>query len=280
MTDKKIFPGAMNAEQRAAFARQQAEQQRAAENAKKLAAEKAEAIRIAKKMRKEAEQRRKDLINKFASSSIRASNVFKMLGALVVINFVIGAADEELWDWTTDREGHELYVGPGYRNSIREAYDPYFHGVPDSFGSSYHDSTINDRFKRHMCVLGIEALVLACVVIGALRERRAVVKDVDIMLKIEKVSQSSKVGAKLIKKMMTVAPEIVSHMSSESSVYFELLMDGSFDCDKNPQVFAFAKSVLAGHLHSHPEDMKRVLEVFDEASLPQSLVAKYKQNVR
>lgn len=279
MTDKRTFPGAMNAEQRAAFARQQEEQQKAAENAKKLAAEKAEAIRIAKEMKLEAAQRRKNFINEFAPTSIRASDVFKMLGALVAINFVIGAVDEEVCDWTVDREGHELYDGPGYCNSIREAYDPYFHGV-DECGSSYHDSTINDRFKRHMCVLGIEALVLACVVIGALRKRRAVVKDVDIMLKIEKVSQSSKVGAKLIKKMMTVAPQIVSHMSSESSVYFEMLMDGSFDCDNNPQILAITKSVLAGHLHSHPEDMKRVLEVFDEASLPQGLVAKYKQNVR
>lgn len=279
MTDKKTFPGAMNAEQRAAFARQQAEQQRAAENAKKLAAEKAEAIRIAKKMKLEAAQRRNDLINKFAKTNLKG-NMKAFVLACAVFNIAAGTVDHILADQAP--YDNDMTMTVKHRHAIREAYDPYFHAADfwSEDSKPYRNSTVNNRFKRHMILLGIEAFIATCILIGHAGKRYSVGKDVDIMLLAQEIGARYLTDKKIIQRMLNVAPEIVSHMSSESSVYFELLMDGSFDCDKNPRVFAFAKSVLAGHLHSHPEDMKRVLEVFDEASLPQSLVAEYKQNVR
>jgi len=300
MTNKKTFPGAMNAEQRAAFARQQAEEQKAAENAKKLAAEEAAAIRIAKKMKLEAAQRRNDLINKFAKTNLKGK-VKSFLLACVGFNIPIGYADR-LFTSVEIVEPYDCYDEGDIerrmqlKDVIQEAYDPYFHATkgeycykdnsidtywkPDNKPSYRDTSKVNNRFKRHMMLVCIEALVLACVVIGALRKRRAVAQDVDIMLEVEKIADSKKVSSKLIRKMLNVVPEIVGHMSSESSVYFEMLLKGDFDCKQNPQVLEISKAILSGHLASHPKDMERVLAVFDEASLPQSLVAEYKQNVR
>lgn len=278
MTNKKTFPGAMNAEQRAALAQQQAEQEREALRAKRLAAEKAEAARIIAEQKKQEAQKREAIIEKFSPNM--KSKFATFCTFCLPLNMFIGCADHVLVD--QDPYDTDLGVVVKTDEAVREAYDPCFHAADNLTLNSkaYRDSKINDRFKRHMALIGIEAFVLACIGLGVLRKRRAVAKDVDVMLAIEKAAQQHKIDNKLLTKMMKVAPEIVSHMSKESAIYFEALMNGSLDCEQNTQVFAIAKSVLAGHLASHPEDMQRVLAVFDEASLPQSLVAEYKQNVR
>lgn len=300
MTNKKTFPGAMNAEQRAALAKQQAEQEREALRAKRLATEKAEAARLIVEQKKQEAQKREAIISKFAPSTMDKGRIVTLFVMLFCVNQVAGIIDRYIFDNSYEESDpannyYAKYWDITRQDAFHEAYDPFFHGTKgwhlygeffDYQGSydikqaAYHDSKVNDRWKRHMLLVGIEAFLLACIVIEDIRKRKAVAKDVDVMLAIEKAAQQHKIDNKLLTKMMRVAPEIVSHMSKESAIYFEALMNGSLDCEQNPQVFAIAKSVLAGHLASHPEDMQRVLAVFDEASLPQSLVAEYKQNVR
>ena len=274
MTEKRTFPGAMNAEQRAALAEQQAKQ----EHLKKLAEQKAEEVRAQAAQKKKEAQRRNAIISKFAPDM--KSKFIKFCTFCVPLNMFLGCADHVLVD--QDPYDKDLGVVVKTGEAVREAYDPYFHAADNLTldSKAYRDSKINDRFKRHMALIGIEAFVLACIGLGLLRKRYSVAKDVDVMLEIEKIGKENIIYPQDIKKLMKVAPEIVSHMSSKSSVYFELLMNGEFDCEQNPQVLAITKSILAGHLASHPKDMERVLAVFDEASLPQSLVAEYKQNVR
>lgn len=276
MTDKKTFPGAMNAEQ-----------QRELEKSRKLAAERAEAKRIIAEQKKKEEQKRADLIKRFAPS-ISGAKLLKVFGLTVVGNYCIGATDRKVMDYYLDTSyGTEVSVltGPKLSEAVREAYDPYFHGGSRHtdaiyFSKAYRNNETNDRWQRHMMLLGIEAFIFACVLIGFACKKQVVVDDIDIMLEIEKRATWRNISRATLNRMVNVAPEIVKHMSKEDSVYFEMLMNGDLDCEQNPQVFAIAKSVLAGHLASHPEDMQRVLAVFDEASLPQSLVAEYKQNVR
>ena len=277
MTEKRTFPGAINAAQQELLAKQQ--------EAEKLAAEKANARRIAERQKSEKQkaevQKRKKLIETFAPS-MSASSVVKALGTIIAVNYVVGGLDRVGNDYTVDSQGYEDFIGPNLGDAIHEAYDPYFHGAVGFYDAqSYRDSTVNDRWKRHMTIVGIEAFILACILIGRTAKRHSVTEDVDTMLLFkERVTQNKHISQSMIKKMVNVAPEIVDHMSKDSAIYFEMLMKGTFDCEQDSTVLAFAKAVLAGHLASHPADMERVLSVFDERTLPQSLVAQYKQNVK
>lgn len=285
MTDKRTFPGALNAEQREALERQQAaEQARSEEEQRKV-----QAARLAAAKRAQEQERRTDLVNKFypkIKGDIAALSFF----ILLFVNYGIGGIDRAFADFYTDTSfGTEVSIqtGPDLVDAIHEAYDPYFHGAhPDDneYGEgkqvwsnkSYRSDEINDRWIRHMILLFIEALVL----IGVAAKRGRVRRNVDLMLAIEKSAKQHNVDPKQLKKMMKVAPEIVKHMSKESSVYFEMLMDGTLDADSNPKLLGMATSILEGHLQSHPEDYARVVAVFDEQSLPQNIVNIYCQRGR
>lgn len=266
MADKKTFPGAMSVAQR---------QKREAEKARKLAAEKATEARILKQQQET--EKRQAIIDVF-KPDLKSKFITFCLVCLP-LNALVGVMDHVLADQDSYDKDLSITVKPG--EAVREAYNPYFHAADFSKenAKSYRDSKINNRFKRHMTLVGIEAFILACLVIGDLRKRRKVINDVDTMLTVQKQARYS-VSEYMLKEMVKVAPEIVHHMAEDSSVYFEMLMKGDLDCEENPQVLEFAKSVLAGHLAKHPEDLNRVLSVYDESTLPQSLVARYNQNAR
>lgn len=274
MADKKTFPGALNAAQQEALAKQQRE----AEKAKKLAAEQENAARILANQKKKEAEKRKAIINVFAPDLKSKLVTFGLV--CLPLNALVGVMDHVLADQDPYDNDLSIIVKPS--DAIREAYDPYFHAADFSKENptSFRDSKINNRFKRHMVLVGIEAFILACIIIGDLRKRNAVIKDIDTMLSVKDLGNSYMVHKDALKKMVKVAPEIVRHMSKDSSVYFEMLMNGDFDCEQDAQVLEFAKAVLAGHLYKHPEDLNRVLSVYDESTLPQSLIAHYKQNAR
>ena len=191
---------------------------------------------------------------------------------------MVGGIDRYFADYVNERDfgtDIDVQVGPDLGPAIREAYNPCFHGEVNTYYCSKEEGKINSRWKRHMVLLGIEALLVALVLISGSLIR----KDIDTMLEFEKKAKQHNIDPKILAKMIKVAPEIVKHMSSESRVYFDMLMDGTLDCESNPVILGMATSILEGHLLAHPEDMKKVLAVFDEQSLPDS-VKKYMQHVR
>lgn len=216
--------------------------------------------------------------------SVNKKDIFLSVGIFIILNMSFGefyrlcCGDIKFGNYRDPQNYKDVSLG----DAIRETYDPYFHAARHLMyfdwdtasykggTKSYRSDEINSRFKTHACVLGIEAFILACLLIGY-RKRH---KDKNGILKIEKHN----LDQKFVTMMMKFVPDIVKNMSKESSVYFEMLMDGTLDYEQNPVIFEIAKSILDSHLQSHPEDMKRVLSVFDEKSLPQDILAKYKQN--
>ncbi|MBR5904198.1 MAG: hypothetical protein IKZ49_01535 [Alphaproteobacteria bacterium] len=290
MTEKRTFPGALSPEQREALIRQQAEKQRKAEEAQRIAAQKAEAQRLAENKKMQEERKRSELIERFSPKiSAKASGI--TFGILFIVNYAIGGIDRAFSDFYTDTSyGTEMSIqtGPDLGDAIHEAYDPHFHGAyPDEYEyaeqkrfwshKSHRSKEINGRWKKHMVLLAIEAFILACIVHSIIGTRRMVRKDVDLLLEIEKLSKEHNIHPDIVKKMMLVTPEIIKHMSKESSVYFDLLMNGDLDYEMNPQVFYVASGILEGHLQSHPEDMEKVLKVFDVESLPARIQQAAKQ---
>lgn len=273
MTEKRTFPGALSPEQREMLARQQAEQQRKAERKAQESADKT----------KTEKQRRDELVKMFLPKfSSKAAGI--TVGVLFVVNYAIGGLDRAFSDFYTDTNfSTEVTVqtGPELGPAIREAYDPYYHGAYPSGmemdvnskywkdHKAYRGGNINSRWKRHIVLLAIEAFVLANFLSYKLQTKRNVREDVDTLLEIERLAKEHKVSPDMVKRMLLVTPEIVQHMATESRVYFDLLMSSDIDYEMNPTVFTVASSILEGHLQSHPEDLKKVLEVFDRESLPE-----------
>ncbi len=161
-----------------------------------------------------------------------------------------------------------------YGKAFKDAYWPIKGGeyAPDS---SWHLNV--------SMVLVCALLLLAQNVNAANKERKRDLKSarnqIDIMLKIDGLAKEHNLDATAAKKMLTVAPEIVKHMSEDSRVYFDLIMDGKISV--NDENFVnIATAVMAGHLQSHPEDLQLVKNVFEkqENKFDMNTIIKYANN--
>ncbi len=181
-----------------------------------------------------------------------------------------------------------------YASNTRE-FDPEYDGPSGPCTGPYLDSRtylqaakdanwpmVNGEFSPELewyitaSLLTVIALItLGAAVSVAKDERQADInkshKQIDVMLKIEKLAKEHNLDATAAKKMLNVAPEIVKRMSADSRVYFDMMLDGKVAIsDKN--FVNIATMVMAGHLQSHPEDMEQIMTVFDERSIPQEIL--------
>ena len=120
---------------------------------------------------------------------------------------------------------------------------------------------------------------MAAWLLDALSKNKNSREAIDVMLEIERQAKQNNIDKNLLIRMMNIAPEIVSHMSSETRTYFDILMSGDMDYENNQYVLITAKAILEGHLDSHPEDMKLVLATFKKDSLPRDIMKKFGQKV-
>ena len=61
---------------------------------------------------------------------------------------------------------------------------------------------------------------------------------------------------------------MIESMSADKRVYFDMLMSGKIDIKNNKTFMDMAIAIMSGHLQSHPEDAKLILDTFEEKSLP------------
>ena len=107
---------------------------------------------------------------------------------------------------------------------------------------------------------------------------------VDLMLAIKSIKEAGKkvnlnVTDETVKKLIEICPHIISRMSADERVYFDMLIDGDIE-SKNEEMFKnFALAVMDGHLRSNPEDLQMVLDAFDETSIALLLSDMYRQNL-
>lgn len=283
MVQKRRFPGTLDDERRQFLMM-------------KIAADKKEEAEKEAKMYAglaPEEVRYKKLLKKFASN-IGLGDVVAVFGLVLAINWVVGCFDRIVSDFYVESDENNKMVfqcaGTKTKDAIKEAYVPYFHGETQikTYVPYFHDETqiskttnngVNNRWKRHISLLAIEAFILAAWLLDALSKNRRSRDDIAVMLEIEKQAKRNNIKKETLIRMMSVAPEIVSHMSSESRTYFDILMSGDMDFDTDPYVLSTAKAILEGHLDSHPEDMRRVLATFKKDSLPRDIMKKFGQKV-
>ena len=107
---------------------------------------------------------------------------------------------------------------------------------------------------------------------------------VDMMLAIKSIKEAGEkvnlnVTDETAKKLIEICPHIISRMSADDRVYFDMLINGDIESE-NEEVFKnLALAVMDGHLRSNPQDLQMVLNAFDETSIAVLLSDLYRQNL-
>ena len=158
-----------------------------------------------------------------------------------------------------------------YTQALKDAYWPMENG---EFSPDF-SWKLNAGMALVFALLSMGQIVVTAGLRHAdLKRARA---QMDIKLNLEKLAREHNLDATAAKKMLTVAPEIVKNMSADSRVYFDMIMDGQVSVD-NKDFLNMAAAVMAWHLQSHPEDMARVIAMFDEKQIPHEILKQHMQN--
>lgn len=189
-----------------------------------------------------------------------------------VIMFLLGSV---AWLYFSHQNSYEPemreYVGPSmdnrtYVEAVKDAYIPFYKGKFDP----------HITWMANVCFQIILALACVGIAMRQKSKRKEQEHDIDVMLEIEKLAKEHQLDATAAKKMLAIAPEIVKHMSEDSRVYFDMIMDGKVSTtDEN--FMNIASAVMAGHLQTHPEDLDRVMSVFDDKAISAELLNMYTQ---
>ncbi|MCQ2562670.1 MAG: cell envelope integrity protein TolA [Alphaproteobacteria bacterium] len=181
-----------------------------------------------------------------------------------------------------DRSGGLTYNNcyKPYKVAIHDAYIP----TDKYYRYDYEEVWINKKpqFKLHIawCLNVLFSLCGLAFSVYAIRHENDKYDTVDMMLELKKIGKQYNLSDRKIKKLWPVASNIIQKMSSDSRVYFDMLMNGDINIKDQEMFKKFAISIIQGHLESNPEDAQQVLGVFDERSIPNNLLQTIKAKTR
>ena len=269
-TTKKMFPGMT---------------QEKIDNAEKAARIKAAQKAMAEEAAKKEKQKKK-AHSKYGVSTaekilggtiLSAVETFKNQLSLNVATFLIGTVgwwfasqprnDALFRDDYKFGEVHELpaWDERPYKQAFIEAYNPV------------RDGKLDPHFWWYVNMALVLSVTIYSIVQADKRLKQVVAKanrDVDLMLEIERLAKEHKLDPTMAKKIVKVAPDIIEHMSEDSRVYFDMIMDGKVSAN-DESFLNIATTIMVGHLKTHLEDMELVMSTFDERSIPKEVMAIY-----
>lgn len=280
MSEKKLFPGvseqdiiareqAKLAEQKRQEAENQAQQKRKAE------------AELAEKRKKERMRMYQRYMTSSKINPIPSSTTFKeiakMSAVMAVTTFVLGNMWYLWWgvDSYDDAGNYNEFKTP-YKEALRDAYWPVADG---KFNPTY-------GWGANML---IAALVFSYGV-GKIKEDKRTNRNIaaersaiDTMAYLRELPENVKIyklNKNQIENLTSVAKSIISEMSADCRVYFDMIIDGKIDAENQKDMLNLATMIMTGHLSSHPEDINKVLAVFNERSIPEHILSKYKQHIK
>ncbi len=99
---------------------------------------------------------------------------------------------------------------------------------------------------------------------------------VDMMLDLEQLGKKYNLNSRQVKRLVAASNDIIQKISADNPFYFDMLINGDMAI-KNPETYKkMASEVILGHLQSHPSDAQRVLDIFNERSIPENVLEKIK----
>lgn len=153
-----------------------------------------------------------------------------------------------------------------YKKALKDAYMPIVKGkfVPDF-----------DWYFTISMIVTFALFTLSKAAIAANNTRKKDLKNInsqiDIMLEIERMAKERNLDANAAKKILSVAPEIVKHMSADSRLFFDLILDGKIAID-DEKFIKTAIAIMAGHLQSHPKDMNLIMSALETQPLSNEIL--------
>ena len=237
MSDKILFPGVSEKDLQK---QHKAEQKRAAALA--AAQQKEQEREAAAKAQKEEKKRRSDAYEKYiGSSGPKASENFTdSIGAILFLSWVF------------------FMIGLAV-TSTSKTDDDLIAGAEISGGSILVALSTAIAYAAHMKKQGRPFSV------------------VDMMLDLEKYGKEYNLNTRKAERLIAVSDDIIQKICADNPFYFDMLIKGDFAI-KNPEAYKkMASEIILGHLKSHPSDVQRVLDIFNEKSIPENVLQKIKK---
>lgn len=277
MLNKKLFPGITHEEM---LKKEQEEIQCKIAQEKKEQQAKKEAERQSK--RKKYALPETDVMS---NQEIRKDFIRNLL-AFNAMAFLAGSFLWTLWGMSLNSAGgnsDRIAVNhTPYAQALRDAYVPISNGKTKKL----NQTTYIERGK-FAPTIGWTAnmLVMLMGLIGAtvIARRQKMNADyitlhndtVDMMLDLEDFKGNYNLNTYQVARMINNMSGIIREMSEDKRIYFDMILDGRINIRKNDTFLKMATHIMQGHLAGHPNDINKILDVYNWQSVPFDLLTEY-----
>lgn len=280
MSEKKLFPGVT--------------EQEIAERKQAILAEqkRIDAEKQIEKLKKEEAKRTKERMEMYkrymTTPSVTPIPLSKTIKDIAKASAVVAVATFGLGNFWYCFWGLDDEIELGHGNfTTNENQTPYKEALRDAYWP-----VANGKFNPTIG-WGANVLIAVLTAIGAgkkIQKDKQINKTIatertaiDTMVTLQKLPQNVELyhlTENQMKCLTSVAKSIISEMSSEYRIYFDMIIEGKINAENKKDMLSLATTIMEGHLSQHPEDINKVLEVFNEHSVPEHLFAKYKKYIK
>lgn len=272
MTDKRLFPGISKKEaerkrtEREQREKREAEKQRA-EKMKMALEEARHKLKTETQAVKSKIVRETKLDEKIQSGKYVTRRVLTGSLALGIITAMVGIM-----------RSYKTYVVSDYGKSKYDGMGLY----KDEYLINAWEPTKFDNvmFGISLGCLGL-LMLSVCTLVGLNKTKKKAEQSkdglIELMLYIKENNPEISIDEKQLEKLLKRVPDVVSRMSEAERVYFDILMKGNLKIASDRTFRNMAIAIMEGHLASHPEDLRLILDVFDRDSIPQQFIDKSKE---
>lgn len=281
MSDKKLFPGVTPEE---VIRKEQEEAQKKLEMEQKLEQMAREQDRQNKRSKyilpetgtMTKQEIRKDFIKNFLSVN--------------AVAFLAGSFMWVLWGMSLNRDGgtpdraainHTPYI-----QALRDAYIPISNGKTKKLNQTTYIE--RGKFAPTIGWISNMLVMLMGLVGGAVIARQQKVNadyirlhndTVDMMLDLEEFKGNYNLNTYQVARMINNMSDIIREMSADKRVYFDMILDGRINIRKNDTFLKMATHIMQGHLAKHPNDINKILDVYNWRSVPLDLLTEYDEYI-
>lgn len=155
-----------------------------------------------------------------------------------------------------------------YKAAIHDAYIPTDKYIIDE--NTYNTGQLkinpNPKFKANGLWLA-NMIITLLFFIGFAYANKGIKQEfdtVDMMVDLEKFGKIYNLNTRQVKQLVKKSSNIIAKMSKENHVYFDMIINGKIDIDKDKTFVDMAVAILDGYLRAHPEEEAGILSVFAE----------------
>lgn len=165
-------------------------------------------------------------------------------------------------------------TGGLFNNTLNEIY-----GDDMSYGQAIKNAYLLEDWRNgkggvFQGVCGLLSMIIAlsvATVAGAKKIKSNVFKSRNILLQLDKLKKYGVDAKQLIESLEPSVVKLISKMSEKDRGYFDNLASGGLDKANYDTCVA----IVSGYLKSHPKEYNKVIEIIDEATLPEAVKKKY-----